>query len=207
MNAPLSRTSISILAASIAAALPLHAGPDKPEPRPLFSSKVVHDDPVAIAAQLKGARELYLVVTDGGDGFAADWANWIEPVLLKADGSRIPLTELKPKLAKVGWGELGVGKRHDGDGAMKVGTQEVPFGFAAHAPSVIGFDLPPDVVGFAAKGGLDEGGIRQGGGATVTFQVYAQNPGEKVLAISPQSSPAASPVATGARATAMQWRT
>ena len=47
--------------------------------KPIFSSGVVHNDPVAIKADLKGVKELYLVVTDAGDGFNADWADWLEP--------------------------------------------------------------------------------------------------------------------------------
>ena len=71
------RTSLHILAASIATILPLHAGPDKPETRALATTKLVHDVPVAIRAELQGAKELFLVATDAGDGIKADWANWI----------------------------------------------------------------------------------------------------------------------------------
>jgi hypothetical protein len=171
MNSLPLRTSLPLLAILSASVTAVLAGPDKPEPRPIYISKIVHDQPIAIEASVKGLKELYLVVTDAGDGFGADWANWIEPELIKADGSRIRLTELKPKVAKVGWGELGIGKRHDGNGAMRVAGKDVTYGFAAHAPSVIGFDLPPDVVGFAAKGGIDEGGVSQNAGSTVTFQL------------------------------------
>jgi hypothetical protein len=112
----------------------------------------VHEKPVEIKVDLKGAKELYLAVTDGGDGFGADWAEWIEPVLLKADGSKIKLTELKPKSAQVGWGKAAVNARPDGQKPMRVNGREVPFGLAAHAPSLLAFDLPEGVVGFAAQG-------------------------------------------------------
>jgi putative membrane-bound dehydrogenase-like protein len=143
----------------------------------ILVSRLVHDKPVEIKVDLKGAKELFLAVTDGGDGFAADWAEWIEPVLLKSDGSTIKLTELKPKSAQVGWGKAVVNARPDGQKPMRVNGRDVPFGLAAHAPSLLAFDLPEGIVGFAAQGGIDEGGTSQGGGATVTFQVFTQNPG------------------------------
>jgi len=178
----------SILATSIAAMLPgvalLHAA----EPQALFSSKVVHLEPVKIHVDLKDAKELYLVATDAGDGFVADWADWMEPVLIKADGTKIRLTELKPKSAKVGWANLAVNARPDGQRPMKVAGKEVPFGFGAHAPSMIAFDLPAGITAFEASGGVDEGGTSQGNGATVVFKVYTQNPGEKMLANSEHGS-------------------
>jgi putative membrane-bound dehydrogenase-like protein len=120
------------------------------------------------------------VVTDGGDGFAADWAEWMEPVLIKADGTKLKLTELKPKKEQVGWGKLGVNARPDGQQPMRVKGQDVPFGFGAHAPSMLRFDLPADVISFEARGGIDEGGTSQGGG-TVIFQVWTEKPDAQAL--------------------------
>jgi putative membrane-bound dehydrogenase-like protein len=155
--------------------------------KPVFSSGVIHTEPVVIKAALKDAKELYLVVTDAGDGIVADWADWMEPTLIKADGSKIKLTELKPKTERVGFGELGVNKNARGQ-ELKVKGEPVAFGFAAHAPSLIAFDLPAGVVAFEGKGGVDNGGTDQGHGATVTFQIYTSNPGEKVLASSEQKT-------------------
>src|SRR5262245_1945841 len=74
---------------------------------PVAETKIVTREPVNLRAELKGASRLYLVVNDGGDGIVADWADWMEPVLIKADGSKIKLTELKPKESQVGFGKLG----------------------------------------------------------------------------------------------------
>lgn len=147
----------------------------------VFSSPVVHDQPVEIKADLKGAKELYLAVTDGGDGFTADWADWIEPVLVKADGAKIKLTDLQPKSTKVGYGKFGVNVNAGGK-PMKVGGKPVTFGFGAHAPSIAAFDLPEGIVAFEALGGVDNGGTDQGTGSTVTFQVFTTNPGNAPLA-------------------------
>jgi putative membrane-bound dehydrogenase-like protein len=160
-----------LLAATLGLAISVHAQ------KPLFSSSQVHDRPVTVKADLTGAKELWLVVSDGGDGFGADWADWMEPVLVMADGSKVKLTELKPKVAKVGFGELGVGKNAGGQ-PLKVNGREIAFGFGAHAPSVIGFDLPDGVTGFEAQGGVDDGGLAQNSGGTVRFQVFTKKPGE-----------------------------
>ncbi|HEY3835109.1 MAG TPA: PVC-type heme-binding CxxCH protein [Bryobacteraceae bacterium] len=159
--------------------------------KPLFTSPIVHDKPVSIKVDLKGAKELYLVVNDAGDGINADWADWAEPTLVTSDGSKMKLTDLTPKESKVGFGTLGVNKNVRGQ-ALKIGGQPVPFGFGTHAPSLIAFDLPSGVVSFEARGGVDNGGTDQGTGATVIYQVYTQNPGEKALVSSqPKASPGA----------------
>ena len=40
---------------------------------------------VEIDVDITGAKQLYLVVTDGGDGFGCDWADWAEPRLVGAE--------------------------------------------------------------------------------------------------------------------------
>jgi putative membrane-bound dehydrogenase-like protein len=148
----------------------------KPDAKALFSSGIVRGEPVEIKADLAGAKELYLVTTDGGDGYECDWAVWLEPQLIKADGTKIKLTDLQPKSATVGWGGAHINQRPDGSGPIKVKGVEAAFGLAAHAPSSIGFDLPPGIAGFTARGAIEDGGTSQGGGATAVFRVYAENP-------------------------------
>jgi putative membrane-bound dehydrogenase-like protein len=143
---------------------------------PLVTTDVVHDGTVDIAADLKGAKELFLVVTDADDGFNADWADWLEPTLLKADGSTIPLGALKWKSANVGWGKPHLNLNPAGQ-EIRVDGKAFSAGIGAHAPSVLAFDLPDGVVGFKARGAVDDGGTRQGSGATVRFQVFTKDPG------------------------------
>ena len=64
-----------VLASAISTVLPAFST-YAADATPLFSSKTVHLEPVSIHANLTGAKELYLVVTDAGDGFGADWADW-----------------------------------------------------------------------------------------------------------------------------------
>jgi putative membrane-bound dehydrogenase-like protein len=162
------------------------APPAGADAKPIFTSPIVHDHPVSFKVDLKGAKELYLVVTDAGDGINADWADWAEPTLTTADGAKLKLSDLQPKSSQVGWGKLGVNVNTGGK-PLKIGGQPVAYGFGAHAPSIIAFDLPPGVVSFEGRGGVDNGGTDQGTGATVVFEIFTQNPGAKVLATSQSS--------------------
>ncbi|MFC5456917.1 PVC-type heme-binding CxxCH protein [Prosthecobacter fluviatilis] len=132
---------------------------------------------VKVDASLKGAKELYLVVSDE-DGISCDWADWIEPKLVMADGSTQDLTKLKWKAASQGSGGTRVGKSAMG-AALLVGGKTYDNGIGTHARSVIAYDLPKGVVGFTAQAAIDDGGMERGGkasNASVKFQVYTETP-------------------------------
>jgi putative membrane-bound dehydrogenase-like protein len=147
--------------------------------QPVFQSKLVTPDTpnhsVDIDVPLDGARELFLVVTDGGNGYAADWADWAEPRLIRADGGEIRLTEVEWKSALSGWGGVKVNANASGQELRSAG-KALEYGIGTHANSVIAYNLPAGVKRFKARGVLDEGGSRQGGDSVV-FAVYTENPG------------------------------
>ncbi|MDG1894090.1 MAG: NPCBM/NEW2 domain-containing protein [Fuerstiella sp.] len=127
-----------------------------------------------LQADIAGAKDLYLVVTDGGNGFACDWADWIEPKLSGPKGE-IKLTSLKWKSATAEWGKVAVGKNAGGY-PMTVAGKPVKDGIGTHANSVIHYKLPDGYNKFSAIVGLDKGGIDQRGGASVHFAVYTKQP-------------------------------
>ena len=145
---------------------------------PKFQSKVIDTQTpghaVEIDADVTGAKELYLVVTDAGNGFTADWANWAEPRLITATGEK-KLTELKWKSASAAWGNVGLNKNAAGNG-LKIAGKPVEYGIGTHANSVIAFDLPAGTTRFKARGGIDNGGSDQGNSSSVQFFVYTQKP-------------------------------
>ncbi len=149
-------------------------------PKPLFESKVINSSTkghkVDIDLELKGAKEIYLVVTDGGDGFGCDWADWMEPRFVDANGKETKLTDLKWTAAQSGFGEVGINKRPDGKTPLKVSGTEPAYGIGTHAPSMIAYKVPEGAVRFKTSGGLDEGGTSQGCGSTVTFLVFDSKP-------------------------------
>lgn len=127
-----------------------------------------------IEASIKGARNLYLVVNDGGNSFACDWADWMEPVLRGPAGT-LKLTDLKWKSAHADWGDVRV-NRSAGDTPLSVNGKPVSFGIGTHANSVIHFEIPDGYETFTATAGLDNGGTDQGGASSVRFLVYTQAP-------------------------------
>jgi putative membrane-bound dehydrogenase-like protein len=149
-------------------------------PRPLFQSKLVTDKTpshsVEIDVDVSNAKELFLVVTDGGNGFGADWADWAEPRLLMADGSEKKLTEIEWKSAQAGFGNVRVNSNAGGQSLRSAG-KAIEYGIGTHANSVIAFNLPAGAKRFKARGALDEGGTKQGSGTSVEFRVYTGNPG------------------------------
>ena len=149
-------------------------------PKPLFRSPVIDtktpNHSVDIDVSLEGAKELFLVVTDGGNGFAADWADWAEPRLVLGNGSEKKLTEIEWKSAQSGFASVRVNANCNGQELRSAG-KAIEYGIGTHANSVIGFNLPTGVKRLKARGALDEGGTKQGIGTSVAFAVYTENPG------------------------------
>lgn len=162
--------------------------------RKLFSSPVVTSQTpnhrVAIEVPLDGARDLFLVVTDGGNGFACDWADWIDPVLVGPQGE-LSVVELGWKSATSQWGEVRK-NRNAGGGPLQVNGQLVDRGIGTHANSVIHLTLPAGYETFRAAGGLDVGGTEQNGGqaTSVQFHVFADAVPANVSRGESDSSPA-----------------
>jgi putative membrane-bound dehydrogenase-like protein len=148
------------------------------DPKPLFDSKTISTETpghgVNIDVDLKGAKELWLVVTDAGDGIGCDWADWAEPRLVGPSGET-KLTALKWKAATTGFGEVRVDANVGGN-LMRINGKAFANGLGTHAPSIIGYDLPAGVTRFRARAGIDNGGSDQGGGSTVQFLVFTQKP-------------------------------
>lgn len=129
---------------------------------------------------LSGATNLWLVVSDGGDNYLCDWADWIEPKLIRADGSSVNLTSLKWKSATTGYGKIGINKNVKG-GALKMDGRIYANGIGTHATSVIHYELPEKFARFVAKAGPDNGGVDQNCGTSVEFLVFTEKPPEEFL--------------------------
>ncbi len=167
---------------------------------PKFESKVISQatkgQSVPVSVDVKGAKKLFLVATDGGDGFGCDWADWVEPKLVGPKGEQ-KLTEMKWKSASSGFGNVGINKNCGGN-AISVAGKPVEFGIGTHANSVIEFDLPDGHAfdKFTAIAALDDHGVSQGCGSTVRFLVFTETPEAKFLLVSANQ---AAPAAPGSR--------
>ncbi|WP_417848971.1 PVC-type heme-binding CxxCH protein [Thalassoglobus sp.] len=176
--------------------------------KPVASSKIVtsktpgHAE--SIEADITGAKKLFLVVTDGGNGFSCDWADWAEPRLTHPNKSKqaraesdknvevaiddevvMDLTTLKWESAVSDWGKVQVGKNAEG-GALKINGKAVSTGIGVHANSIIEYNLPEghQFTKFKSRVGLDNGGTDQAGGASssVQFHVFTERPSKSFLA-------------------------
>jgi hypothetical protein len=129
-----------------------------------------------ISVPLKGATDLYLVVSDGGDDFVCDWADWIDPRVTKEDGDTLYLTDLNWVSATSGWNSPQKNKSVEG-GTLRIDGTPYTRGIGTHAESVIRFNIPAGYTRFEAFVGLDTGGTSQSySGATVKFMVFDTNP-------------------------------
>lgn len=155
---------------------------------PAFASKrITTKTPghaVAIEAKIAGARQLYLVVTQAGDGNSCDWANWAEPRLVDAKGIETKLTSLKWKSAQSDWRTVQIDKNAAG-GEMRIQGSPVAYGLGTHSNSTIIYDLPKghSYQKFIARGGIDNGGSEQQNGSrsSVRFLVFNKKPSAKFL--------------------------
>lgn len=150
--------------------------------RPVYSSDVVgRGDMADILVDIAGAKRLYLVVTDAGDGNSCDWTDWAEPRLLDSHGE-MKLTDLDWDRATTSYGDVLVDKNCYGL-PLRIGGRPVPYGIGTHASSVIAYDIGDrGFEWFAARGGLDNGREDLGGTdypqahPSVVFHVYHDGP-------------------------------
>ncbi|MBS0209999.1 MAG: DUF1080 domain-containing protein [Planctomycetes bacterium] len=173
------RKQLNLPAASDAPAKQSNTAPAKVLHRSEIVSTRTPGLSVQIDAPLAGARELYLVVTDGGNSFSCDWADWGEPRLVGPRGE-LKLTELQWKKANCQWGSVNKNLNCNG-GPLMINNQLVPYGIGTHATSVIAFDLPEGYDRFVARAGLDNGGSNQGAAAQVQFVVFDGPPPADLL--------------------------
>ncbi len=156
-------------------------GANTPLPKPVAESQVLESSSkeriLTLEAPLSGAKELYLVVSSEGD-ISCDWANWISPVLVRADGSTIDLTSLTWKSATAGTGQPRIGKSQ-ANLPLLIDGKTYEKGIGTHAASVIAFDLPPGIEKLRTQAALDDGAILRNNkpsGAKVKFLVYTAKP-------------------------------
>ena len=151
-------------------------------PKPVVSSKILTkaNPEASLIADLKGAKELHLVVTDGGNGYGCDWADWMEPKLIDASGNETKLTAIRWQHATSGFGSVQVNKNCDGK-PLRVNGNLMEFGIGTHANSIITYRLPKEhpYVKIVTGVGLDNGGTDQGACGNVSsvqFHIFTQQP-------------------------------
>jgi hypothetical protein len=92
-------------------------------------------------ADITGAEQLKIVVSNWGDGFAYDRADLINPVLIDANGNETSLTTLKQTSYQSEWGSLQVNKNVEG-GTLKVEGKSYTTGLGLNGQCTLIYDLP-----------------------------------------------------------------
>ena len=127
-----------------------------------------------VKVDIAGAKKLYLVVTDGGDGNNWDHADWIEPKLTGKKGS-VHLTGIPWISASSGWGNTTI-NRSVGGNTLIVDNKEYAGGIGTHSNSIIEYDIPEGYDTLAFLAGLDKECVDHTEGATVKFHIFSQYP-------------------------------
>jgi hypothetical protein len=134
---------------------------------------------VSIDVDISGAKQLFLVVTDGGNGNGCDHADWAQPVLVMQSGQTMNLVDMKWRETKTSYGNVNI-NRNVGGQPIRIAGMKFDVGLGTHATSMIAYDLPEGVSRFVAIAGLDNSGTDQGGdcgaSASVQFHVYTETP-------------------------------
>jgi alpha-galactosidase len=157
-----------------------HTSDQKPilESKALWNSKLITYRPGEQSTEVKvnteGAKKLYLVVTDGGNGKDWDHADWIEPKLMGKHGT-LNLTDVKWSSASAGWGSVSINRTVAGN-RLVVDNKEYANGIGTHATSIIEYDIPEGYDTFSALAGLDRECVDHTEGATVKFHVFTEYP-------------------------------
>ncbi len=172
------QTELDAMMAEAGGAVALPAGSARPVAEtPLMTARNPKPRIIALDVSIKNAKELYLVASDQGS-ISCDWATWIEPRLIMADGKSIDLTSLKWKGEERSYGRTQIGKNNAG-GPIQVEGKVYANGIGTHASSTIAYDLPAGVERFTAKVAIDDGGMERAGkpsDAAMRFHVYTAPP-------------------------------
>ena len=155
-----------------------------PGPKPindslaLWNSRLITykkgEQSTVVKVNIAGAKKLYLVVTDGGNGNNWDHADWIEPKLIGKKGT-LNLKDIKWVSATAGWGSATIDKSVGGN-QLIVDNKEYANGIGTHAVSIIEYNLPEGYDTFSSIAGLDKECVNHPEGATVRFHVFTQYP-------------------------------
>ncbi|MFM2292585.1 MAG: hypothetical protein RIS29_2398 [Bacteroidota bacterium] len=128
-----------------------------------------------ISADITNASKLYLVVTDAGDNYNYDHADWINPTIYKANGDSLRLTTLTPVSATSGWDVVHTNKSLSNN-TLTVNGKTYTNGYGVNAYSTIQFNLPAGYTTFKAYCGFDDEVLTAANGVTVEFMAFTQDP-------------------------------
>lgn len=129
-----------------------------------------------LEADVRGAEQLKIVVSNWGDGFAYDRADLINPVLIDVEGNETSLTTLTQSSYTSEWGSLHINRNVE-NGALRVDGTTYSTGLGMNAQCTLVYDLPEGhrFTRFRALCGYDsscDADNKSATGTTMEFLVY-----------------------------------
>lgn len=129
-----------------------------------------------LECDITGAQQLKIVVSDWGDGFAYDRADFVNPVLVDAEGNETSLTTLTAASYTSDWGNLHINKNVE-NGTLRIKGRSYAKGLGMNAKCTLIYDLPEGhtfttlrgLVGYDSSCDTDN---TSSSGTTMEFLVY-----------------------------------
>ena len=130
-----------------------------------------------LEADISGAEQLKIVVSNYGDGFSYDRADLVDPVLIDAEGNEVSLTTLSAASYTSEWGSLHINKNVE-NGPLRVDGKTYSKGLGMNAQCTLVYNLPEGhgYTTFRALCGYDSScdtDNSSSSGTTMEFLVYA----------------------------------
>ena len=130
-----------------------------------------------LEADITGAEQLKIVVSNYGDGYSYDRANLVNPVLIDKEGNETSLTTLEAASYTSEWSTLHINKNVEG-GPLRIDGQTYTTGLGMNAQCTLVYDLPEghSYTTFRALCGYDSScdtDNTSSSGTTMEFIVYA----------------------------------
>ena len=136
---------------------------------------------VDVEADVRGTAYVTLIVTDGGDSYACDHADWLDARFTGVSGEQ-RLSQMEWLHEECGWNSTAKNRSAAGSG-LKVQGKAYADGIGTHSPGLVVYRVPEGAERFLARAALDDSGVRQGKPApsSVQFIVYAGLPSAAFL--------------------------
>ncbi len=130
---------------------------------------------VDMEVDITGAKQIYLVMADAGDGKDYDHGDWINPRIVDNNGQEVMLTTLKENVLTATWGYK-INKELDGN-TLRVNGKAYTNGIGTNSDCIIRYDLPEghEWTTFKSFCGIDDA-VKGRKGASVEFLVFTSDP-------------------------------
>jgi hypothetical protein len=137
----------------------------------LFESPIIKygDDPLACEVSTEGFSSIGILITDPDHSIDWDHTDILEPIVIKKDGSKIYLTDLKPYITFQSWSSLAVNRSVDRNPLTVAGTV-YENGLGTHGLAEIWYRIDKDVAKLRLMVGIDDE-TEQRGSSTITYRI------------------------------------